>query len=88
MESTEKPEGPRLEELASRALLDPGSQTAAGLDELLTGFAAEILRLRERRIRLEDELRRLGSRWEHLSALMANLQELRGRVASRPPEGG
>ena len=88
MQPTDKPNDRRLEELASRALLDPGSQAAEDLDELLTGLAAEILGLRERQTELKGELRQLAARWERLSALMANLQELRDRVAGRPPEGG
>jgi hypothetical protein len=88
MEPTEKPDRAKLERLASRALLEPDSQTVADLDRLLTDCAAEILDLRERRTRLEGELRRLAAEWERLSALMANLQELRDRTESRPSDGG
>jgi flagellar biosynthesis/type III secretory pathway chaperone len=70
-----------LEERISYALLQPADQDLDQLDRLLTDCAAEILQLRERRIDAEREVRNLTARWERLSALMANLRQLRDRAA-------
>ena len=73
-----------IEERISYALLQAADQDLDQLDRLLTDCAAEILQLRERRIEAEREVRHLTARWERLSALMANLRQLRDGAADSP----